>query len=372
MKDWKDKLSRFARIADSLDDRIYFAVLAIGVVAVAAAFIMGLFQGLSFFSELSTFICAVWLVILGIISVRRPSARRVCRVILVCGLNFALLPLAYYSSGALTSGMPLFYLLGLFLVAALLRGRTRTIVFFASLFALLFSIYFGRIHPELITPLTPLQQYQDVKITFFLTGMTLGSMTIGILNAYDLERRRNQELMEQLTSLSIRDPLSGLYNRRELFRRLDLMYLGDETLRREQGCIAMFDVDNFKRLNDTYGHQFGDTVLSTVAAQLQGEANAEAGELAARYGGEEFVLVLRADSLGDAFTRVDSMRARIAAIQWEDVPALRVTISGGLVSCAGYSDLKNAMHDVDQLLYQAKGMGKNRIADRFIDHPAAS
>ena len=123
----------------------------------------------------------------------------------------------------------------------------------------------------------------------------------------------------------------------------------------------MFDLDDFKNLNDTYGHSFGDTVLVDVAQALQDMVRPDLGELSARYGGEEFVSILSAASLEEAFDRVDRARRRIAQLSWAEHPEVRVSISGGLLSCEDHPDLTQAMHDVDALLYRAKAENKNRI-----------
>lgn len=351
---------------DSLDDKIYYSVNAIGFVAILLAFIMGLAQQLTFVASLTTLLCCVWMLVLLIVGIRRPRSLPVCRIILVCGLDFLMLPPAYFACGGLTSGMVLFYLVAIFLTVVLLHGRTRRILFIAALVYLAYSLHFGYYHPAFISPLTPRQEYEDVIMTFCTTGLALGVMTIFILNAYDSERRRNQVLVEQLSNLSMRDALSGLYNRRELFRRLDLLYQPPKeraNLLRREGCyVAMFDIDDFKRLNDTYGHQFGDDVLSAVARTLSEAVHPEHGELAARYGGEEFVCIFYAQEMAEAFRRADDARIAVSQLKWENAPRLTVTISGGLVSCEGYAELDVAMHDVDTLLYQAKHAGKNQVA----------
>lgn len=134
-----------------------------------------------------------------------------------------------------------------------------------------------------------------------------------------------------------------------------------ETLTRDGHYIAMFDVDNFKKLNDTYGHSFGDRVLIDVSGVLHDIARPECGEITSRYGGEEFVAVLTAESLDAAFARVDEARHRIMTLRWEDHPEVHVSISGGLLSCEDHPDLTQAMHDVDTLLYKAKAAGKDQI-----------
>ena len=194
-----------------------------------------------------------------------------------------------------------------------------------------------------------------------------------VLMAYRRERQEKDALNEKLRNLSVRDALSGLYNRRELFRRLEIMYDGEnheraETLTRQGGYIAMFDIDDFKHLNDTYGHSFGDRVLAGVSKTMLDAVQPESGEMASRYGGEEFGLILFAGSMEDAYTRMDKLRSDIFSLHWSEVPSLRVSISGGLISCEKYESITSAMHDVDELLYRAKASGKNRIV--VMDQPA--
>ncbi|MBE7007941.1 MAG: GGDEF domain-containing protein [Ruminococcaceae bacterium] len=353
----------------SLDGRVYVAVLATGILTAACALVMSVVQRMSPVALVSACACVVWLTVLLILCLRRREPVPWMRTASVCVLNFVLFPIAFFAFGGLDSGLTLFYLLGLFNAAVLLRGRTRGIVFFISFFEMLATLHLDRVCPSLAMPITEAQRYHNIKLSLLLAGLSLVSLTGIILREYEAERARNLELMERLRSMSTRDALSGLYNRRELSRRLDLVYkkpqersLRDDHLKREGCYIAMFDVDNFKHLNDTYGHQFGDTVLSTVAQKLSEAMTPKTAEFAARYGGEEFVCLMYADSMDDAFRRTDAMRQSVASLAWRDVPGLTVTVSGGLISCEAYDQLKRAMLDVDKMLYQAKRSGKNQIA----------
>jgi predicted signal transduction protein with EAL and GGDEF domain len=259
----------------SLDGRVYVAVLATGILTAACALVMSVVQRMSPVALVSACACVVWLTVLLILCLRRREPVPWMRTASVCVLNFVLFPIAFFAFGGLDSGLTLFYLLGLFNAAVLLRGRTRGIVFFISFFEMLATLHLDRVCPSLAMPITEAQRYHNIKLSLLLAGLSLVSLTGIILREYEAERARNLELMERLRSMSTRDALSGLYNRRELSRRLDLVYkkpqersLRDDHLKREGCYIAMFDVDNFKHLNDTYGHQFGDTVLSTVAQKL--------------------------------------------------------------------------------------------------------
>ena len=88
----------------------------------------------------------------------------------------------------------------------------------------------------------------------------------------------------------------------------------------------------------------------------------KSAEFAARYGGEEFMCLFYAKDADEAFRRVDKIRQNVAELSWKDVPGLSVTVSGGLISCEKYDQLKRAMLDVDKLLYQSKHAGKNMIS----------
>lgn len=308
----------------------------------------------------------VFTIILSVHSVRHPKQRGIQKLLLVIVINFVFFPVIFFPSGGIYSGMSLFFLAGLFLVGITLRGKLSGIVFVASLLVMELTLTLSDRYPQLLASMTERQHYQDVKVTLFLSGMSVYAITTLILTAYDRERRHNQELMEKLRNLSTRDALSGLFNRRELFRRLEIIYSDHpvdrtEKLSREKQYIAMFDVDDFKHLNDTYGHAFGDTVLAAVASVLNRSANPKDGEMASRYGGEEFVSILTAGSLEEAYTRVDAIRQQISELRFEEVPGLVVTISGGVVPCNSTSEIKKVMHDVDECLYEAKEAGKNRI-----------
>lgn len=171
----------------------------------------------------------------------------------------------------------------------------------------------------------------------------------------------NIKLQEALREQAIRDPLTGLFNRRYL----------DETLPRElhrcrrQGeplAAAMLDVDHFKRFNDAYGHEAGDTVLRALGDLLK--RSLRAGDIACRYGGEELTVILPGSTLNDAQTRLDSLRRAILQLrpfhQGAALPAITLSIG---VAAAGEQEVDAAalLARADAALYQAKASGRNRV-----------
>lgn len=166
--------------------------------------------------------------------------------------------------------------------------------------------------------------------------------------------------IKRLRHLAEHDPLTGLYNRRAFFdhaqRRLrELKASG------RRGSVFIVDVDHFKQINDTHGHDAGDHVLVGAARLIKAHADLT-GALCARFGGEEFV-VLSTD-LTDiaAEASAESLRTHFAASRFDgaDEP-IAATISIGLADLDPAETLSNALNAADQMLYLAKSGGRNRV-----------
>ena len=359
-----EKLVKYIKEMEDLKLKIYYMILVVGSLAVLLSLIADIFQGLDETVIAFTAVCFIFEVILLAVSLKF-HVENVGKYVLVFFFNLFFFPVTFIAGGGITSGMTLCYLLAVFILSLLLEGRARVITYIICICALECSIYYSYLHQDDITLLSYKDSIVDIGVTLLIISATVLYMITLILNAYEDERRKSHELNDRLREMSVKDELSGLYNRRELFRRLDSIYqsrLGGKVPSSREDCyIAMFDIDNFKSLNDTYGHQFGDLVLSTIARIIKSNSDEGNGELAARYGGEEFVSVLRAYDMKAALEKVDRIRREIEEKRWEHDPELVVTISGGLVCCEEYDDLKKAIHDADEHLYEAKHDGKNRI-----------
>ncbi|MGL5598003.1 MAG: sensor domain-containing diguanylate cyclase [Aeromonas sp.] len=150
------------------------------------------------------------------------------------------------------------------------------------------------------------------------------------------------------------DKLTGLYNRRFFDERLQHQ-LDNHVL----FGLVMFDLDNFKRVNDTYGHPAGDVVLERVST-LGMKLFDEWGWFC-RYGGEELALIFRLDTSPDLFSSLlEAFRVGVEQQEWRE-PGLVATISGGVAFCSGELTAKALIARADNELYRAKREGKNRI-----------
>ncbi len=171
----------------------------------------------------------------------------------------------------------------------------------------------------------------------------------------------NLHLRENLREEAIRDSLTGLFNRRYLNESLGQKLSQAQRHKRTVGLILL-DIDHFKRINDTYGHDAGDTVLRAIGALLRTHLRAE--DTACRFGGEEILLVLPEIIEGDALRRSDELRRMISGLKlsYGGITLPCVTISMG-VSIFPYHGLSSdeLITAADQALYRAKAAGRNRV-----------
>jgi diguanylate cyclase (GGDEF)-like protein len=172
----------------------------------------------------------------------------------------------------------------------------------------------------------------------------------------------NQRLRQSLRDQSIRDPLTGLFNRRYLEEALELDLA---RARRSNSCVSiiMIDADHFKTFNDTFGHDAGDLVLKRIAEAMQ--ANIRKGDLACRYGGEEFIIVLHSAPIGDAMARAEDLRQAIKSMSLTHrAQSLgTVTISLGVASFPDHAqDGAALITAADQAMYEAKRTGRDQVA----------
>jgi diguanylate cyclase (GGDEF)-like protein len=171
-----------------------------------------------------------------------------------------------------------------------------------------------------------------------------------------------KESNQRLTELSRTDPLTGLANRRCLMETLEREI---ERGRRTGSSVAMImaDLDHFKRINDTYGHQPGDEVLKAVADLLKNHLRPY--DLAARFGGEEFVLVLPNSSLVQAVQVAERIRVATGQLTFAaPMEKLRVTASLGVAAYprGRIRSVDDLIREADFALYKAKGEGRNLVA----------
>ncbi len=199
--------------------------------------------------------------------------------------------------------------------------------------------------------------------------LDLSRVMLGQLKTIEAEMERNQREADQLRKNLAKarqeadlDHLTGLPNRRAFERQLEieterLAKLGQPL------SIAFCDIDHFKSVNDTHGHDAGDRILKAVSKSLAESANDAC--FVARHGGEEFVLLFSGTSKESALERLDKTRAKLAhrRLMNRDTgkPFGQITFSAGIAQVDDYADPREALSQADDALYRAKEAGRNRI-----------
>ena len=160
----------------------------------------------------------------------------------------------------------------------------------------------------------------------------------------------------ELRNLAVTDALTGVWNRRHGTELL----AADLSARRPGQALSllMLDIDHFKTINDTFGHQAGDHVLIEIASRLR--RSLRGNDVVARWGGEEFVVLLRDCALPDALRLAEEIRAAIAELPFGAMGSL--TVSVGVAEARAGEDLTTWLERADQALYRAKRAGRNEVA----------
>ncbi len=184
------------------------------------------------------------------------------------------------------------------------------------------------------------------------------SIILIILVALLLQRRHTQKIM----AISIRDSLSGLYNRRHIFQIFDKLIASLEN-RKAKLSIILLDIDDFKTINDQYGHPFGDTVINKVSQICQNTLRSE--DAMGRIGGEEFLCLLPRIDHSTCINIADRMLKNVADHQFttDNNEQIKITISIGITSSSNRAKTRQALLiQADKALYHSKESGKNRIS----------
>jgi diguanylate cyclase (GGDEF)-like protein len=203
-------------------------------------------------------------------------------------------------------------------------------------------------------------------------GVSAGMLNAGALGVF-LLRRRVQRLLAATQTLSLLDPLTGLFNRRHLVGQAPRLW---RQARRDGTRVAamMLDLDHFKRLNDAHGHAAGDAVLRAVAASLT--ASVRPTDVLARTGGEELVVLGLVGDPDEAARLAERLRTAVANTRTADGHAVTASIGIALTRPVGAEDATDALWRLvdraDAAMYEAKQQGRDRVASMWVPRTRAS
>ncbi|MCP4108930.1 MAG: GGDEF domain-containing protein [Desulfobacteraceae bacterium] len=160
----------------------------------------------------------------------------------------------------------------------------------------------------------------------------------------------------ELKKLSERDPLTGLYNRRGFNRRSEIVRAMAER-EGKQTILILIDIDHFKTVNDSYGHDTGDLILKRISREIP-KIFKRKTDIISRFGGDEFCILIKAEP-SSAVYLAEKLRT---IVEKTEIYGIKTTISGGVVHVT--ESVSEAVSEADRLLYEAKNSGRNTIVFR--------
>ncbi|WP_339316530.1 GGDEF domain-containing protein [Paenibacillus sp. FSL R10-2734] len=267
----------------------------------------------------------------------------------------------YVDGAQMTLMMPIMVALIYFDFKLLCSMGILSVLFYAG-------FYFGLERTSLDKPLLDFLMIECVFIIF--VGMALAVIIRAREARVNLERltKEGQDLMVERAisdKLLKIDALTGLYNHKTFHEYLDSLLEQCESNNLNLQ-LALFDIDNFKKVNDTYGHWVGDLVLKSVADKVGSMIGLN--DFAARYGGEEFAVIFTDKSYSEAYEAVEELRINIARIEHLHAGNNPITVSIGICDYQLGDGKELLFRKTDNALYAAKKRGKNTVVNAFEIH----
>lgn len=339
----------------TLQGKIYFFLIYTGTCFSIIASIINIVLDLD---PRTTLITMVTTIVLGsniFYAYKRHTYEWPARMALLFMLVF-IYPSLWITNSGLLGPTPYFFVFNTILVAVILKKKE-----FAGFLLLTLSLLIGLIIFEVQFPnrITPYQdvwsQKLDLTLSLFFIGIFLIIIVWRIMTEYEKNIQALHMVQHELHQLSVTDELTGIHNRRHILKQIDRTHQSDQL---SPFSIMMFDIDDFKSVNDLYGHTVGDEVICGISSLLV--SNIRPTDVAGRIGGEEFLVLLKDTNTSDALDRAEMIRTKIAQATWSK-EKLKVTVSGGVYTRKPTDSPDHLLEQVDAGLYAAKNKGKNCI-----------
>lgn len=328
------------------------------LLATASPLISGVFSGLGMVCCIFT---ALFFLSLFIMTQATKNYDAVI-IIGVCGLNFVIYPILYFTMGGIEGGMVLYFIMGIVFSLLLLNFKQSLVIFPLEVLCYIAIFWVGERYPQFFVDIPNMQRgyVLDNALDFAVVSLTTFCVIKILYNAYERQQKRAEALVKELEELSITDPLTKVRNRRFLMQAVESEI--KKTKRDAQAiAVIMFDIDKFKSVNDTYGHLVGDEVLKNFAGIIS--SHCREYDIVARYGGEEFVVLLPNTTESVAFNRAEEIRQAVADSELCSSQHIPITASGGVAiyNSTTMSSVEEFIGRADAYLYEAKESGRNQI-----------
>ncbi|TFW34666.1 bifunctional diguanylate cyclase/phosphodiesterase [Massilia horti] len=278
------------------------------------------------------------------------------REVFLCAVFFNFTWLTYYLGGV---NAPTVGWLITAPVVAMFLGGVGTALFWLAMSCAAVGVIYGLHVAGVPAPPHPVK---DMQLLYLLCDIGLYVVVVVFVLLFELTKTQGFIKLEQalkiINELAIRDELTGSHNRRHLIKLIE----NEKERTARLGslfCLCLLDIDYFKRINDTYGHSAGDTVLREFAATVQRQIRES--DSFGRYGGEEFLLMLPETSIDEARALAERVRTQISKLAFSSLPDLSVTVSIGIAEFRTNESIAQTVGRADEALYLAKSNGRDQV-----------
>lgn len=345
-----------------LEDKLFVYMLFFSIVISIISIIGNIYIGLKFSVNYKWII----LLLISLVAIKCMLKRRYItyfRFLIFFIIVFVFLPNGWITTGG-SNGLTIAYSCLICVnICFLLNGKSR-IFFILSEVSIVGSLIFIEIRfPYLIDNNYLNKVLLDMLIQIPLTLFTVSYIVILFANAYNQERKKLEDYSQllkennlKLKKLSLTDELTGIYNRRYIFERLEEL----KTMIKQGKVVVtiiMIDIDDFKYINDNYGHAVGDNLLKKISNSISNIVNGMG--FVGRYGGDEFLAILEDSTVEKGKEIVKKIQNALDDVFLSQ--KIRVTVSGGMAQFTEKDNIDDVLANADKLLYKVKNNNKNNI-----------
>lgn len=303
-------------------------------------------------------VLSVYLLWMYFIAIKTNKQYEYAKISLIF-MNFLFFPALFFTTGGIFGGTVSFFVLGIVFSYLMFTGRvcwfviTLEMLFYCSVIYYSYKIKLTSGHFDNI-----IYAYMMSSVNVVVAALAIGLLVRVLVSQYRKEKEKIDNAVQDLETLSTKDPLTGVYNRRYM---LDFL---EKNMKRSNDYGAMlsvviFDIDFFKSLNDDFGHLVGDEILCNLCNVFS--KHIRTTDMISRYGGEEFVAVFPNTPIETAYKRAEEIRKTVEeSVLSEDVNR-PITVSGGVAQYNKGMTIEELIEAADKNLYFAKTTGRNKI-----------
>lgn len=339
---------------DELNTKLQKKLLWILVLTGCVANMVGFLSNAVLFGmSLPTIVCGtceIVVILCGVTGIGMGK-QKVATAVMLLMFTLVEFPFLFYVYGA---NMGVYLVLGIVALAVYFPRPYHVLAIVVAILVDVTVILLFYFYPGSIEEMTIESQIGTMICSYVIVVTATAVMLCALIYQYTLQREQIVTISRKLEYAANRDALTGVYNRRYLIHTLN-QWMSTED---KQFLVVLVDIDNFKEINDTYGHVYGDEVLVELA-RLMEENIGEKG-IAARYGGEEFMALFEETDRERAVEIMNRINRGLGRYSMK-TRKITITFSGGLVEYKTDGRLDELFRNADRKLYEAKNRGKNQV-----------